>query len=78
MIRQCYWKQVSLSESIEGETFRNQHPEIPFKKCRYFCSGYKDYGSCEFYVLREFDEEQSAMLEEKENLNVGRLEDIGI
>ena len=45
----CYWKSVSLSDSVEGRAFQQQHPEIPFPRCRWRCSGFKDYGTCEHY-----------------------------
>lgn len=67
-MRMCYWKNIASSPSIEGKTFREQHPEIPFKRCNYLCSGYGDYGTCEHYEIREIDEVQAEKL-------VGRLEE---
>jgi len=56
MIERCYWKGVSESTSAEGKEFQSQHDEIDFNKCRYRCSGYMNYGSCEFYVPKSLSD----------------------
>ena len=56
MMKRCLWKVISESSSKEGEHFRLQHPEIPFRRCAYLCPGYPGYDfveQCEHYKLEE-------------------------
>ena len=65
-INKCYNKIISESPSLEGKKFMEQHKEIPFTRCKLKCDGYRNYSTCSWYVVRKID-----------NLDYGRLEDIG-
>jgi len=51
-MKQCYFKKIVDSDSKEAEQFLKQF-SIDYKRCKFKCSGYLGYGSCENYKTQE-------------------------
>jgi len=48
----CYFKKIIKTESVEGETFLKRFV-VDYKRCRFKCSGFQDYGTCEYFITQE-------------------------
>lgn len=69
-MEKCYWFNVALSESQEGEFVRSIHPEINFKYCANKCNGYQLRNYCQNFIPNPKADKQKDKIGRLESLEV--------